>query len=35
MRGDHGAAFLLAAAHLAGSLLLTVAGFATFRALVS
>lgn len=35
MRGDHGAAFLLAAAHLAGSLLLTAAGFATFRALAS
>lgn len=35
MRGDHGGAFLLAAAHLAGSLLLTAAGFATFRALAS
>jgi CrcB protein len=35
LRGDYGAAFLLAAAHLAGSLLLTVAGFATFRALAS
>lgn len=35
MRGDHGAAFLLSAAHLAGSLALTAAGFATFRALAS
>ncbi len=35
MRGDVGGAFLLAAAHLAGSLLLTFAGFATFRALTA
>lgn len=32
-RGDFGAGILLAAAHLCGSLLLTAAGFATFRAL--
>ena len=31
MRGDYAAGTLLALAHLAGSLLLTVAGFATFR----
>ena len=35
MLGDYGAAFVLAFAHLAGSLLLTAAGFATFRALVA
>jgi CrcB protein len=35
MRGHYGAAFVLAIAHLAGSLLLTAAGFATFRALVA
>ena len=35
MRGQAGTAFLLAAAHLAGSLLLTFAGFATWRALAS
>lgn len=35
MRGDVGGAFLLAAAHLAGSLVLTFAGFATFRALAA
>ncbi len=32
-RGDYGSGAALAATHLAGSLLLTVAGFATFRAL--
>ena len=32
-RGDFGAGILLAAAHLCGSLLLTAAGFATFRVL--
>jgi CrcB protein len=32
-RGDFAAGVLLAAAHLGGSLLLTAAGFATFRAL--
>lgn len=32
-RGDYSAGIALAATHLAGSLLLTVAGFATFRAL--
>jgi CrcB protein len=31
-RADYGAGILLAAAHLGGSLLLTAAGFATFRA---
>jgi CrcB protein len=31
MRGDYGAGALLAFAHLAGSLFLTFAGFATFR----
>ena len=35
MRGEHAAAFLLAMTHLAGSLILTAAGFATFRALAS
>jgi len=35
MRGDYAAGTLLALAHLAGSLLLTVAGFATFRLLTS
>jgi CrcB protein len=34
-RGDFGAALMLASAHLFGSLLLTAAGFATFRALVN
>lgn len=34
-RGDYVFGVLLAAAHLGGSLLLTAAGFATFRALVS
>ena len=34
-RGDLAAGALLAFAHLAGSLLLTVAGFATFRALMA
>ena len=34
-RGDYAPGLLLAAAHLAGSLLLTAAGFATVRALVS
>jgi len=33
MQGNYGTGALLAAAHLCGSLLLTVAGFATFRAL--
>lgn len=32
-RGDYATGILLAAAHLAGSLVLTAAGFATFRAL--
>jgi len=35
MRGDYAAGTLLAFVHLAGSLALTVAGFATFRALAS
>jgi CrcB protein len=35
MRGDYAAGTLLALAHLAGSLLLTVAGFATFRLLTT
>jgi CrcB protein len=35
MRGQAGHALLLAVAHLAGSLLLTFAGFATWRALES
>ncbi|MCC7327291.1 MAG: fluoride efflux transporter CrcB [Burkholderiales bacterium] len=34
-RGDFSTGALLAATHLAGSLLLTAAGFATFHALVS
>jgi CrcB protein len=34
-RGEWMTGFLLAAAHLAGSLLLTAAGFATFRALAA
>ena len=34
-RGDYAAGGLLAFTHLAGSLLLTVAGFATFRALTA
>ena len=33
MQGNYGTGALLAAVHLCGSLLLTVAGFATFRAL--
>lgn len=33
MRGNYGAGALLAALHLGGSLLLTIAGFATFRTL--
>ncbi|MEP6679710.1 MAG: fluoride efflux transporter CrcB [Betaproteobacteria bacterium] len=33
MGGNYAAGALLAAAHLCGSLLLTIAGFATFRAL--
>ena len=35
LRGDYGAGFSLAATHLVGSLLLTAAGFATFRAFVA
>jgi fluoride exporter len=35
LRGGYGHALLLAAAHLAGSLALTAAGFATFRALTT
>jgi len=35
MQGNYGAGALLAAAHLAGSLLLTIGGFATFRALTA
>jgi CrcB protein len=35
MRGQHATALTLAAAHLAGSLALTAAGFATFRALAA
>lgn len=35
LRGDYAAALVLAAAHLLGSLLLTAAGFATFRAFVA
>ena len=34
-RGEYAAGALLAVAHLAGSLVLTAAGFATFRALVA
>ena len=34
-QGQYGAGALLAATHLAGSLLLTAAGFATFRALAT
>lgn len=34
-RGDYGTGVALAATHLFGSLLLTAAGFATFRALAS
>jgi len=34
-RGEWSTGFLLAATHLAGSLLLTAAGFATFRALTA
>jgi CrcB protein len=35
MRGEYGYGLALAATHLAGSLLLTAAGFATFRALAA
>jgi CrcB protein len=35
LRGGYGHALVLAAAHLVGSLALTAAGFATFRALAS
>ena len=35
MRGNYGTGALLAAVHLGGSLLLTIAGFATFRALTA
>jgi CrcB protein len=35
LRGGYGHALVLAAAHLAGSLALTAAGFATFRALTT
>ena len=35
MQGNYSTGALLAAVHLAGSLLLTVAGFATFRALTA
>jgi len=35
MRGHYGTGAALAAAHLIGSLLLTIAGFATFRALAA
>jgi fluoride exporter len=35
MHGNYGAGALLAVTHLAGSLLLTIAGFATFRALTA
>ncbi len=35
MRGEYAPGLLLAATHLTGSLLLTVAGFATFRALAT
>ena len=35
MRGEYGNGLMLAATHLAGSLLLTAAGFATFRALAA
>jgi CrcB protein len=35
LRGGYGHALLLAAAHLGGSLVLTAAGFATFRALTT
>jgi fluoride exporter len=35
MLGHYGTGTALAAAHLAGSLLLTIAGFATFRALAA
>jgi CrcB protein len=35
MRGSYTSGALLAAVHLAGSLLLTIAGFATFRALTA
>jgi len=35
LRGDYAAGGLLALTHLAGSLLLTAAGFATFRALMA
>jgi len=35
MRGNYGTGALLATVHLGGSLLLTIAGFATFRALTA
>jgi CrcB protein len=35
MRGEYASGLVLAAAHLTGSLLLTAAGFATFRALAT
>jgi len=35
MRGEYGSGLALAAIHLAGSLLLTAAGFATYRALAA
>jgi CrcB protein len=35
LRGGYGHALVLALAHLAGSLVLTVAGFATYRALTT
>ena len=35
MRGDYATGALLATVHLAGSLVLTIAGFATFRALAA
>jgi fluoride exporter len=35
MRGEYGTAVLLASVHLVGSLVLTLAGFATFRALTA
>ena len=35
LRGGYGHALVLAVAHLAGSLVLTAAGFATFRALAT
>ena len=35
LRGEYGSGLLLAGTHLAGSLLLTAAGFATYRALAA